>query len=87
MIELTEKVIGPKYRILNPILELLLESGNEVFTDYTWSSNPTGYLCILKKPIDFDLIESRFVLPKSIHLNKRLGEVDYGLGTVIIRCE
>ncbi|WP_045367186.1 hypothetical protein [Vibrio campbellii] len=86
MIELTDKVIGPKYKILNPILELLLETGNEVFTDYTWSANPTGYLCILKKPIDFDLIESRFVWPKSIHLNKRCGEVDYGLGTVIICC-
>ncbi|OPH49938.1 hypothetical protein B4U81_20000 [Vibrio campbellii] len=86
MIELTDKVIGPKYKILNPILELLLETRNEVFTDYTWSANPTGYLCILKKPIDFDLIESRFVLPKSIHLNKRCGEVDYGLGTVIICC-
>ncbi len=48
MIELTDKIIDPKYRVLNPILELLLESGNEVFTDYTWSSNPTGYLCILK---------------------------------------
>ncbi|WP_038891723.1 hypothetical protein [Vibrio campbellii] len=86
MIELTDEVIGPKYKILNPILELLLETGNEVFTDYTWSANPTGYLCILKKPIDFDLIESRFVLTKSIHLNKRCGEVDYGLGTVIICC-
>ncbi|MCC4225764.1 hypothetical protein LL295_19925 [Vibrio campbellii] len=86
MIELTDKVIGLKYKILNPILELLLETGNEVFTDYTWSANPTGYLCILKKPIDFDLIESRFVLPKSIHFNKRCGEVDYGLGTVIICC-
>ncbi|NRB69959.1 MAG: hypothetical protein HRU48_21810 [Vibrio sp.] len=86
MIELSDKVIGPKYRILNPVLELLLENGNQILTDYTWGSNPTGYFCILKKPIDFDLIESRFLLPRSIHLNKRCGEVDYGLGTVIIRC-
>lgn len=77
----------PKHKILDTILELLLANGNELATNYRWGSNPTGYFAILKRPIDFELIRNNFDLPSSIMLNERFGEIDYGMGTVIIRSE
>lgn len=77
----------PRYALLDPVLDLLLSNGNELATTYRWGSNPTGYFAILKHPIDFDLIESKFELPSAVALNRKYGKVDYGLGTVIIRAE
>ncbi len=77
----------PKHKILDGILDLLLAHGNELATDYRWGSNPTGYFAVLKQPIDFSLIKDNFELPTSVMLNEQFGEVDYGLGTVIIRSE
>ncbi len=61
----------PRYALLDPILDYLLANGNHLATIYRWGSNPTGYFAILKKPIDFDLIEQSFELPASILLNKQ----------------
>ncbi|MBN3493468.1 hypothetical protein [Vibrio neptunius] len=75
----------PKYMILNGVLDLLLANGNELATEYKWGSNPTGYFAVLKRPIDFELVRANFKLPSSVYLNERFGEIDYGLGTVVIR--
>jgi len=85
MIELSDEVDGQPYEILEPILNLLLENGNEIKTDYRWGSNPTGYFCILTKDIDFELVEKTFKLPCSVQLMRKYGSIDYGLGTAIIR--
>ena len=85
MIELSNKIDGPKYNILEPILKLLLSNGNKIATEYRWESSPTGYFCILKNKIDFELIEKTFVVPSSIQLLRDCGEIDYGIGTVVIR--
>lgn len=85
MIELSSKIDGPKYNILEPILKLLLSNGNKIATEYRWGSSPTGYFCILKNKIDFELIEKTFVVPSSIQLLRDCGEIDYGIGTVVIR--
>jgi hypothetical protein len=85
MIEISNQCNGPKYNLLEPILELLLAHGNEISTGYRWGSNPTGYFCILKNEIDFALIESTFIIPSSIQLVREFGEIDYGLGTVVVR--
>ena len=77
----------PKHEILDGVLDLLLAHGNELATEYRWGSNPTGYFAILKKPIDFELIRNNFELPSTVILNEKFGEVDYGMGTVIIRSE
>lgn len=77
----------PKYKILDEILDLLLVYGNELATEYRWGSNPTGYFALLKQPVNFDLIRDNFELPGSVTLNERFDEVDYGMGTVIIRSE
>lgn len=75
----------PRHSILDEVLDMLLAHGNELATDYRWGSNPTGYFAVLKKPVDFDLIKDNFDIPASVVLNERLGEIDYGMGTVIIR--
>jgi len=85
MFEVSVQVDGPKYNVLEPILELLLENGNELATDYRWGSNPTGYFCVLKHSIDFELIERTFSLPSSIQVLRQFGSIDYGLGTVVIQ--
>ena len=77
----------PKHNILDGVLDLLLSHGNGLATEYRWGSNPTGYFAVLKRPIDFDLVRNNFELPASIMLNERFGEIDYGMGTVIIRSE
>jgi hypothetical protein len=74
----------PSYTILDPVVDLLLASGNALANEYRWGSNPTGYFCELKSPIDFQLVESKFELPPGLQLIKELGQVDYGLGTAVI---
>lgn len=64
-----------------------MANGDELSTPYRWGSNPTGYYAVLKRPVDFDLVESKFEFPSSVVLNRDHGEIDYGLGTVIIRSE
>ncbi len=86
-IELTDFSGQAKYKILDGVLELLISHGNELATDYRWGSNPTGYFAVLKSPIDFELIRENFELPGSVALNEKFGEVDYGMGTVVIRSE
>jgi hypothetical protein len=86
MIELSDKCEGPKYNVLEPILELLLGSGNRIATDYRWGSNSTRYFCVLTDPIDFSLVEREFRIPASVQLLRKYNEIDYGLGTVVIRC-
>ena len=76
---------GTSYEVLEPILELLLKHGNEIETNYRWGSNPTGYFCILKYPINFVLIKSNMKIPNEILLNEKFGEIDYKLGTAVIR--
>lgn len=85
MIKLSDKIEGPKFSVLEPILKHLLVNGNELATEYRWGSNPTGYFCILRHKIDFGLIEDSFDIPDSIQLIREHGEINYGLGTVVIR--
>jgi len=86
MIELSDKCEGSKYNVLEPVLQLLLARGNRIATDYRWGSNPTGYFCLLAEEIDFDLIEREFKLPETVKLSRDYNEIDYGFGTVVIRC-
>lgn len=83
-----EDFIGrPRYELLDPVIDFLLDNGNELATSYRWGSNPTGYFAILKHSIDFALIESEFEFPSTVVMNQKYGEIDYGLGAVIIRSE
>jgi hypothetical protein len=60
----------PVYSHLEPIVDLLLKEGNELARGYRWGENRTGYYCFLVKPVDFDLIESTFLLPPNVRLDR-----------------
>lgn len=62
--------VRPVYSHLEPIVDLLLRSGNRLARDYRWGENRTGYFCFLQYPIDFELIESSFELPEFIRLDR-----------------
>ncbi|HVI59377.1 MAG TPA: hypothetical protein VM619_10995 [Luteimonas sp.] len=71
--------------LLDPVVDLLLAHGNRLAETYRWGANPTGYFCLLDQPIDFDLVESSFDVPDTVTLDRRLGIIDYGYGTALIR--
>lgn len=75
------------HSLLDPVLDLLVANGNELATTYRWGSNATGYFAVLKRPINFDLVEQTFEFPDGVVLDRRLGEIDYGYGTVNISVE
>lgn len=79
--------VAPRSRVLDAVLDLLLEDGNELATPYRWGSNPTGYFSVLKRAINFKLIKDQFDLPASIVLDELNGVIDYGYGTVVISFE
>ena len=66
----------PVYEHLRPILLLLLSAGNELARDYEWGEDRTGYFCLLRRPIDFDLIEAQFAIPEFIRLERGRGCVE-----------
>jgi hypothetical protein len=66
----------PVYSHLEPIVDLLLQHGNELARPYRWGENRSGFFCFLAKPIDFDLIESTFVLPEIVRLARYEGSVE-----------
>jgi hypothetical protein len=61
---------------LEPIVDLLLQHGNKLARPYRWGENWNGFFCFLAKPIDFDLIESTFVLPDTVRLARLDGSVE-----------
>jgi hypothetical protein len=66
-IKFDKKSIKP-YEHLDPLVDFLIENGNELSRNYRWGENRTGYFCLLVKPIDFDLIGSEFFLPSYVRL-------------------
>lgn len=66
----------PTYTHLEPIVDLLLQHGNQLARSYRWGENRSGFFCFLAKPIDFDLIESTFVLPETVRLARSEGSVE-----------
>jgi uncharacterized membrane protein len=68
--------VRPVYAHLEPIVDLLLANGNQLARPYRWGENRTGFYCFLSKPIDFDLIESAFVLPQTVRLARSGGRVE-----------
>jgi hypothetical protein len=67
------------YEHLKPIVRLLLENGNEPSKprgeqksdELRFYKNRDGWICILRYPIDFDLIRRECDLPDSIRLDEK----------------
>src|SRR4029079_17326974 len=68
----------PAMSHLAPVMVALVEAGNTVaHPDQKLGvvSHPDGLNAFLDKPIDFDLIERRFVLPPTIRLDRANDEI------------
>jgi hypothetical protein len=58
---------SPVYTHLQPLVDFLLASGNELSHAFMWGSNRDGYYCHLAKPIDFQALEKSFIIPRTVH--------------------
>jgi hypothetical protein len=71
------------YAHLKPIVEALLDAGNEpsppvgghVPNRLGFYQDKDGWCCDLLRPIDFDLLGSRFELPPSLALNREANSI------------
>ena len=57
------------YSNLLPLVEFLVRGGN-VTLDGGFITNPDGWRCRLKDPIDFDAVRSEFEIPASVNLSE-----------------
>lgn len=56
---------------LEPIVQALIDGGNRSVS-YPWfSMDRDGWHCLLAKPIDFDMLLTRFEFPASITLSRK----------------
>jgi hypothetical protein len=68
----------PEMSHLAPVMVALVEAGNTVTyrnQSFGFVSGPDGLNAFLDEPIDFDLIERRFVLPPTIRLDRANDEI------------
>lgn len=74
-IKFDKRSIKP-YEHLEPIVDFLLEKGNQLSRQYRWGENRTGYFCFLEEPIDFELIEKEFSLPSYIRFDREGNSIE-----------
>ena len=73
VIEASDRRGEPAMSHIAPVMVALVEAGNRVSVrnqNFGFIPQPHGWSAYLDEPIDFDLIERRFVLPPSIHLDR-----------------
>lgn len=81
VIEATDRAGEPAMSHLAPVMLALVEAGNRVSQrndNFGFIPQPHGWTAYLDEPIDFDLVERRFVLPPSITLDRENDQIlDY----------
>lgn len=68
----------PEMSHLAPVMVALVQAGNTVTyanQNFGFVHGPDGMHAFLDEPIDFDLVERRFVLPPSIRLDRDNDEI------------
>jgi hypothetical protein len=60
---------------LQPIVDVLIANGNSYAHASGFFRTQAGWLCELKRPLDFDLIGRIFLLPDSIELVEANGSI------------
>ncbi len=68
----------PAMSHLAPVMLALVEAGNTVTyanENFGFIPQPDGWHAFLDQPIDFDLIERRFVLPPTIRLDRENDQI------------
>jgi hypothetical protein len=63
------------YSHLEPIVDALLSAGNEIAGPAKFYLDRDGWRSDLRRPINFRLVEERFVLPPSVLLAKSQGSI------------
>jgi len=56
---------------LIPIVDELVQAGNELVHKKIFHLDPDGWRCLFKKPIDFNLLERKFNFPNNIELSRQ----------------
>ena len=83
-IKFDQRSVRP-YEHLEPLVDFLLDHGNKLARDYRWGENRTGYFCLLVNPLDFDLIESEFLIPSYIRLVRNSDAIECDKSWVTIQ--
>ena len=73
LIEAQDRPGEPPMSHLAPVMVALVAAGNTVTypnSNFGFVPQQDGWMAYLDEPIDFDLVEARFVLPPTIHLDR-----------------
>ncbi|MGH8893020.1 MAG: hypothetical protein ACRDWY_06900 [Actinomycetes bacterium] len=73
VIEAVDRPGEPAMSHFAPVMLALVEAGNEVVwrnENFGFIPQPHGWTAELASPIDFDLVERRFVLPDTVRLDR-----------------
>ena len=62
------------YANLQPIIDALVRAGNEVI-DGGFQLTPGGWECLLARPIDFEIVSTRFVLPANVEASPDIDSI------------
>lgn len=71
------------YANLLPIVEALVRFGNET-SEGGFVSDPSGFRCMMTRPLDLDLVEATFELPPNISLSRDFDSIHDRLSWSII---
>jgi len=63
------------YSHLQPLVDAMIEAGNEPVRDGGFYMDRDGWRCDLKRSIDFQLLANKFEFPKSIILSEPLDKI------------
>lgn len=82
VIDAADRPGEPAMSHLAPVMVALVQAGNRVSArneNFGFVPQPHGWSAYLDEPIDFDLVELRFVLPPSITLDRENDRIlDHG---------
>ncbi len=88
VIEPDDRPGEPAMAHISPVMLALVEAGNEVVwrnENFGFVPAPHGWTAELARPIDFDLVERRFVLPDTISLDREGDCIwDHGSQAVVL---
>ena len=68
-------VADKEYSHLEPVVEMLIQAGNATTRPGGFYLDRDGWHCDLQKPIDFELLRSKFEFPTTIILSEPLDKI------------
>lgn len=62
---------GRPYGHLLPVVQFIIDHGNEAFRPELFYNTQDGWRCDFKRPINLDEVENNFDLPDTIIINRK----------------